>query len=262
MSTLTKHAPGTFCWPELGTSDQAGAKKFYGTIFGWTFRDFPIGPEAGEYTIFQLGGRDAAACYTILPRMKAEEIPPHWMAYISVDNADVAAKKAVSLGGTLVKEPMNVMGFGRMAVLEDPTGAPFCLWQDTGHAGIGVLDEAGALAWTELQTSDPEKAAAFYTALFPWHTQTWPGPTEYTMFMRGEVGAGGVTPTPARMKGLPPCWVTYFEVKDTDATVDKAQRNGGRLIAPVDDAPGVGRIAALADPSGARFAILQPVRRP
>jgi hypothetical protein len=259
MTTLTKHAPGTFCWPELGTSDQAGAKKFYGAIFGWTFRDFPMGPEAGDYTIFQLGGRDAAACYTIMPQMKAEGIPPHWMAYVSVDNADAATKKAASLGATILKEPMDVMGMGRMAVLKDPTGAPFCVWQDTGHPGISVLDEPGSLTWTELVTGDPKRAVDFYTALLPWHTQKWPGPNEYTMFMRGEVGAGGVTLAPPDMHGMPPCWVTYFEVKDADATVEKVKQNGGRLIT-VRDAPDVGRIAALTDPSGATFALLQPAR--
>jgi len=261
MSTLTKHAPGTFCWPELGTLDQPGAKKFYGAIFGWTFRDFPMGPEAGDYTIFQLGGRDVAACYTLMPELKAAGVPPHWMAYVSVESADAAAKKAASIGGTILREPMDVMGFGRMAVLRDPNGAPFAVWQDQGHPGNAVHDEPGALTWTELQTTEPESAADFYTALFPWHTQKWPGPKTYTMFMRGEVGAGGLSGIPPAMKGMPPCWVSYFYVFDAAATAEKAQKSGGRMLAPVDDAPGVGRIAALADPSGAAFAILEPARK-
>jgi tRNA U38,U39,U40 pseudouridine synthase TruA len=70
MPTITQHAPGAFCWPELGTTDQNAAKAFYSGLFGWTFRDTPMGPGV-VYTIFQLDGRDAAALYTLEPNVLA-----------------------------------------------------------------------------------------------------------------------------------------------------------------------------------------------
>ena len=93
MPTITQHAPGSFCWPELGTTDQNGAKKFYGSLFGWTFNDSPMGP--GEiYTIFQLGGRACAALYTLRPDMLKQGVPPHWESYVAVTSADATAAGA------------------------------------------------------------------------------------------------------------------------------------------------------------------------
>src|SRR6184192_4095337 len=135
MSTTTQHAPGTFCWPELSTTDQNGAKKFYSTLFGWTFNDTPIGPNE-VYTTLQLGGRAAAALYNMRPEMRAQGIPPHWMSYVAVEDADQTAARARQLGGTIIVQPFDVMELGRMAVIQDPTGAPFALWQAKKHQGV------------------------------------------------------------------------------------------------------------------------------
>src|SRR5258706_9022601 len=133
MPTITQHAPGAFCWPELGTSDQNAAKKFYGGLFGWTFNDTPIGPDQ-VYTIFQLDGRDAAALYTLQPDMLKMGVPPHWETYVAVANADNAAALAKQNGGTILKDAFDVMDAGRMAVIQDPLGATFCVWQANKHA--------------------------------------------------------------------------------------------------------------------------------
>src|SRR5262245_47539559 len=125
MATVTRHDPGTFCWPELYTTDQAGARAFYTKLFGWSVRDIPMGPDA-VYTIFTQSGRDAAACYGSMPDMERRGIPPHWMAYVSVESADGTASKVREAGGKVLKEPFDVMAIGRMAALEDPSGAAFC----------------------------------------------------------------------------------------------------------------------------------------
>jgi len=122
MATTTVHAPGTFCWPELYTSDQDGAKKFYATLFGWGIKDIPMGP-GNAYTIFTRNGADAAACYGSIPEMAAQGIPPHWMSYVSVASADAAAATVKANGGAVLKEPFDVQGVGRMAVIRDPQGA-------------------------------------------------------------------------------------------------------------------------------------------
>ena len=92
MAIVEKHAPGSFCWIELATGDQKAAKTFYGTLFGWSANDAPMGP-GDFYTVFQLEGRDAAAAYTLRKDQRAHDVPPHWMLYVAVDNADSSAKK-------------------------------------------------------------------------------------------------------------------------------------------------------------------------
>jgi predicted enzyme related to lactoylglutathione lyase len=120
MPHVQKHDPGSFNWLELGTTDQAAAKQFYGALFGWEAQDFPMGPD-GVYTMFKLDGKDVGACYKLGPQM--EGIPPNWGLYVCVDDADATAKRAAELGGAVLKPPFDVYTFGRMAVLQDPTGA-------------------------------------------------------------------------------------------------------------------------------------------
>ena len=149
MATITQHAPGTFCWPELATTDQAGAKAFYTKLFGWETADTDIG--GGEfYTMLKLAGRDVGALYSMRKEERATGVPPHWNSYVSVESADRAAARAKELGGTVILEPFDVMEAGRMAFIQDPTGAIFGVWQAKQHTGTSVLDEVGALCWTAL----------------------------------------------------------------------------------------------------------------
>src|SRR5438067_1881407 len=127
MPNIEKHEPGSFCWIELATTDQNAAKAFYTELFGWAASDFPMGP--GEfYTMFELDGRDAAATYTMKEQMRSQGIPPHWMIYIAVDSADATAGKVTAARGKVIAPPFDVFDIGRMAVLQDPTGAVFSAW--------------------------------------------------------------------------------------------------------------------------------------
>ena len=144
MTVLTQHAAGTFCWPELATADQNSARKFYAPLFGWTYNDLPTGP-SGVYTILQKNGKDCAALYTLNPEQKQRGVPPHWGAFVAVTSADDTVSQAKRLGGSVLVEPMDVTDKGRMAVLRDPAGAVFSLWQARTHIGASVLNEPGAL---------------------------------------------------------------------------------------------------------------------
>ena len=145
--------PGTFCWPELSTTDQKGGVAFYRGLFGWDLNEQPLGP--GEtYSMFQMRGREVAAAYTMRPEERQHGAPPHWNAYVTVTSADETAKRARQLGGSVLVPPFDVMEHGRMAVLQDPTGAVFQVWQPKKHPGAKILGEPGALCWTELATRD------------------------------------------------------------------------------------------------------------
>ena len=122
--TQLEHAPGAFCWIELATTDGPAAKQFYSELFGWEGNDTPIS-DGMVYTTLKLNGKDVGALYQ-KGEKEIKQVPTHWASYISLTNADEIAAKAKSLGGTVVKEPFDVMDVGRMAVIIDPTGAAFC----------------------------------------------------------------------------------------------------------------------------------------
>lgn len=120
------------------------------------------------YTMLKLDGKDVGALYQMPGEMTSEGIQPHWMSYVSVLSADETAKKAKALGGTLLKEPFDVFDVGRMAVIQDPTGAVFALWQAGTHKGAGISNVPNSFCWNELATKDITKAGEFYTGLFGW----------------------------------------------------------------------------------------------
>lgn len=257
MQETPEFKPGSFCWFELGTSDSAAAKNFYTQLFGWDYVDNPMGPE-GFYTMLKLNGKDVAGLYELMPDMKAQGIPSHWLSYVAVANADETAEKAKAEGATLLKEPFDVFTVGRMAVVQDPTGAVFALWQAKDHKGSAIYGMPNAACWNELGTTDTQKAGQFYSNVFGWTREDFSeSPIEYTMFKDGDRGAGGMYQITPEMGPIPPNWLVYFAVDDCDAKLQKATELGAHVMKPADDIPGVGRFAILIDPQGAAFAIIK-----
>ena len=257
MQETPEYKPGTFCWVELGTTDGEAAKKFYTELFGWDFNDSPMGPGM-VYTMLKLNGKDVGALYQMFPEMLSQNIPPHWLSYVSVDNVDESAAKAKELGATLMKEPFDVMDVGRMVTVQDPTGAVFALWQPKSHKGAGVVNVPNSFCWNELVTTDTKKDGDFYTGLFGWGKDVQNlGPMEYTMFTNDGRQAGGMFQLTPEMGNMPPHWLVYFAVDDCDAKTQKATELGASTMKPPADIPGIGRFAILQDPQGAAFAIIK-----
>ena len=260
MPTMTtKHAQGTFVWPELGTSDLAGARKFYTALFGWTVQEVPMG-EGQTYLIFKLDGHEAGAAYQLVKEQSDKGVPPHWAAYIAVEDCDATAAKIKAAGGQVMMGPSDVMGtLGRMAACMDPTGASFCLWQAKDHLGVRVLDEPGALCWTELMTKDTARAKAFYTSVIGWKTQGMPmGDTDYTVWLKADgKNAGGMMAITPQMGPVPPHWMSYFRVANIQDAVKRAAAMGAKIVVPIQPVPGVGQFATLHDPQHAHFSLLQ-----
>lgn len=262
MANVEKHAPGEFCWIELATTDQAAAKKFYGSLFGWNAMDIPIGPDA-LYTIFQLEGRAAAAGYAMRPQdtgMQAgAPARPHWKLYVAVANADEAVKRTAQLGGKAFAPAFDVGESGRMAMLQDPAGAAFCVWQAKQNPGIGIAGVPGTLCWADLTTPDQERAKSFYSGLFGWELVT--GEKDFSGYLHiknGEQFIGGLPPVPTPM---PAHWLAYFLVSNMDATVAQAQAQGAAVRIPAMSLKDVGRFAVIGDPQGAVFAVFTPERK-
>jgi predicted enzyme related to lactoylglutathione lyase len=253
MSEVTSHPPGAICWVELGTTDQKAAKEFYGKLFGWSFHDVESGP-GDVYTMFRLRDKDVAAGYQIDPG-KMPGVPPHWMLYVATADADRSAARAAELGGTVKMPAFDVGPFGRMAVLGDPQGAHFCVWQARENPGIGLVNEPGAFTWGQLNTSDTAGAETFYRSLFGWDAKTGTGGgMTYTEWILGGVPFGGMMALPPGA-GAPPHWMPYFAVADCDESARRAASLGAATYVPPTDIPGTGRFAVLGDPQGATFAL-------
>lgn len=256
MQETTEYAPGTFCWVELATTDGEAAKQFYTGLFGWAFNDNPIGPEM-VYTMLKEDGKDVGALYKMPAEMTSQGIPPNWLSYVSVASADESTEKAKALGGTVLKEPFDVFDIGRMAVIQDPTGAVFAVWQPFKQKGSGIVNVPNSFCWNELATKDTAKAGDFYSGLFGWGKNVQEMGMTYTMFINGDRPAGGMYEPPPEMGDLPPHWLVYFAVDDCDAQAQKAAELGGKICAPPSDIPGIGRFSVIQDPQGAAFAIIK-----
>ncbi|MBL1085999.1 VOC family protein [Streptomyces actinomycinicus] len=253
----TRFVTGAPNWIDVGTPDIEGATSFYGALFGWRFRSG--GPEAGGYGFFQLDGRTVAGGM----QTGAEQGPPAWTVYFQSEDARATARAAELAHGRVLAQPVDVMGQGHMAVLADQAGVPFGIWQPGLTKGVDVADEPGALCWVELYTLDIAAAAAFYHKVLGLETSgvPFPGGTYTCVNPAGggdETMFGGVVPLaddPVEAQAGP-YWLPYFEVTDTDAVADRAQRLGGTVRMPATTLEGVGRMAKLADPFGARFAVI------
>jgi predicted enzyme related to lactoylglutathione lyase len=259
MPIIERHAPGSFNWFELATTDQSAAKEFYSQLFGYEIVDSPMGP-GQVYTMFKLEGKDAAAAYGLSAEKLAQGMPPHWDIYISVENADETAAKIKSLGGTLIAPPFDAMTYGRMAVASDPTGGVFCIWQPLSHIGSRIAGPDGTVCWADLRTLDPEAASRFYAGVFGWEMVKTPNdPSNYMHIKNGETFIGGIPPAHYLPPNVPAHWLLTFMASDVDGTTAKAASLGGKVLMPPMEIPGTGRFSIVQDPQGAALSLFQPM---
>ena len=270
------YIPGVPCWVDTSQPDPTAALPFYEGLFGWEFEDGMPEGAGSHYFIGRIRGGDVAAVSSI-----PEAAPPmaHWNTYIWVDDADVAAKKVADAGGTVLTEPFDVMEAGRMAVVADPEGAVFCVWQPRAHRGCQVVNEHGALNFNGLATRDVDAAARFYGAVFGWTVLPLPGSPMWALPAYGdhleeatpglraqmaEMGApDGFIDVVAMLNPIadgdaetPAHWSVTFGVDDVDATAARAKELGAEVVLGPVDAPWT-RIAVLRDPQGATFVASQ-----
>ncbi|MFE9099245.1 VOC family protein [Actinomadura geliboluensis] len=262
MTQVTGNAPvGTPNWLDIGIPDLERAKTFYGTLFGWQFLD--AGPDAGHYNLCQVRGESVAGM------MRNPDDQPDeywWCVYFAADDCDGLVKRATDAGGEVVVPAMDVMDLGRMAILKDPQGAQFGLWQGRAHHGSAIVNEPGSFVWNELVTPDSGAACAFYRTLFGYELEPMPGDMDYTVLKRPDgryIGgiAGGSGVVVGGGAGEVPSWMTYFAVGDADEAVRRVRAGGGTVDAEPADGP-YGRSAPVRDPFGVPFHVMKPAPEP
>jgi hypothetical protein len=251
MTERSEYLPGTFCWADLTTPDQEGAKAFYGSLLNWDAEDIPVA-DGVVYSMMRHDGKQVAAISPQPQQQRDAGAPPVWNSYVSVADADAAVERAKELGGSAHAPAFDVMDAGRMAVLQDPQGAYFMVWQPGRNPGAELVSDVGALVWNELETSDIDGAASFYGELFGWTFAPFEAsPTPYTIVMNAGRSNGGIT-------GLhgpgPPHWIPYFGVAEIAGGIAAAEELGGTNYAGPIELP-MAKLAVLGDPQGAMFAI-------
>ncbi len=211
-------------------------------------------PEGGVYSMQNVDGKAVAAIAPQPQQQRQAGVPSMWNSYVSVESADASAERAKELGATVHAPPFDVMDVGRMAVIQDPQGAFFMLWQARAHIGAALVNVPGALVWNELASPDLDASSAFYSSLFGWTVARMEGSAmgEYLGIKNGEANNGGMRA--ADPPGTPPHWLVYFGVDDVEGALAKATELGGSALAgPIDIQ--IAKIGVVADPQGAAFAI-------
>jgi predicted enzyme related to lactoylglutathione lyase len=262
-------ARGVPCWIDTWQPDAEAALRFYTALFGWQAEDTMPPDTPGRHFMCRLRGRDVAA---IASRPESAPPVPAWNTYVWVESAQDTAARASEAGGSVVMDPFDALDGGRIAVVADPAGAVFCIWQPGAHRGAQLVNEPGAWAMSALTTPDPDGAKRFYGEVFGWEADTFDlGGAEATLWrVPGYVGGEPQQPVPRDVVGTmfpmatgasetPPSWTVDFWVANLDEVIATASDLGATVISGPYDIPGAGmRQAAIADPQGAPLSLTQP----
>jgi len=255
-AALSKFAPGTPSWVDVTSPDIEKSKAFYTSLFGWQAMD--LGPEAGGYVMFTLGG----AILSAAGPTQGEGQPSAWSVYFATDDADETARKVEAAGGKVIFAPSAVMDQGRMGVFTDPAGAFFSVWEAGKMPGLGKINEPNTFGWCELNAHGIDKAAEFYQQVFAWSAHRTDASADgppYTEWQLGGKSFGGAmdmadTQMPPE---VPPHWLVYFDTTDVDASAARVSELGGTVMLEPHEYPG-GKFAVVSDPLGASFGLMSP----
>jgi predicted enzyme related to lactoylglutathione lyase len=252
---------GCFCWIDFATPDPEGAKIFYQKVFNWQYSESPM-PDGGVYMkISTVDGGSVGGLFQMPEEMKKVSVPPHISNYIEVENVDDSTRKARNLGAAVRMEPFDIFDYGRMSVLNDPTGAGFALWQPKSNDCEGAMasrETHGMFCWQELMTANVDQAENFYKGLLAWDYSTMNmGDMNYTLIKNQGDDIGGMMMLPPEMKDVSPHWKTYFTVKDIVETITVIKDNGGNVMMGPQDIPETGQFTICKAPDGTVFCLFQ-----
>jgi predicted enzyme related to lactoylglutathione lyase len=253
MGERTEYAPGTFCWVDLGTTDAEAAKGFYAGVFGWEYEDVPMADDF-TYTLARRDGHVVAGLYDV----SGIGMPAAWVSYVATDDIHVAVDRAKELGATILNGPVQAGPAGRLAVLADPTGAVFALWEAAERAGAALVNADGALTMNQLNSADPDASQRFYEQLFLWQFNELPtggGPDFWSVLNDNKLNAG-MMPLPDEAAGTPSHWLAYFAVGDLNDAEGRVSDGAGDVVVDQTQVP-AGRFLVARDPQGAYFALFE-----
>jgi predicted enzyme related to lactoylglutathione lyase len=253
MTTRTDAPTGAPIWVDIQTTDAAGARSFYGQIFGWEAEE----PDErfGGYFTFLKGSSPVAGCSGCEPDSPMANL---WMTYLASPDAHATVDTARRKGAEVLVPAMDVAELGTMAVVGDAAGAMVGVWQPKEHRGFLRYNEDGTPGWFDLETRSYAANVQFYRDVFKWTTSVLSDTDEcrYTTFTVGDEQLAGIMDAEAHLPAdAPISWTVVYRVDDADKSVALIEELGGTVGRPAHDSP-YGRLATVADPSGARFALI------
>ena len=253
--TSADHRIGDVWWMDLTTTDMDQATEFYAGLLGWMYTD--AGPEFGNYHQAFKDGRVVAGLMAQGEELQAASVPSAWTPYVSVESVEEVAAIARKRGGSVHVGPMQVGELGWMAVIADPTGAAFGVWQPGTFTGASLINSPGALCWTEVRTTDVAAVQPFYEALFGWTAETTDmGGAPYVQFTLDGQPAAGLMSLEGDLANVPSHWGVTVGVADLDAALAYTRAHGGRVTFGPTTIP-FGTFAGIVDPTGAALGIIQ-----
>ena len=252
----SEHHEGKVIWADLVTPDVAGAKRFYGELFGWTFND--IHTASGDYSVALLDGRPAGGLFQrAMPA--GERRQPAWLTFISVRDVAAAERHILAQGGKVLSPPRSYPDRGRQAVFADPQGAVFAVMQSFSGDPQDVLAAPGEWIWSSVITRDPDTDAAFYQNVFGYEVFEIPSNdgSTHILLSTEDYARASLNTLPADVAKRHPHWLNFVRVNSATDTATRVEALGGRvLVKPFPDRHG-GLIAVVADPAGAPFGLLE-----
>ncbi len=244
--------PGKFVWADLVTDDVPAARKFYGQLFGWTYTDL------GGYTIARNQDRPLAGLL-LRPRPEGTAAKPRWLGYISVPDVRKAERAVREAGGKVLAAPQKYPDRGEQAVFADPEGAVFGVIRSSSGDPQDFLPEPGDWIWVQLLSGDARKAGEFYQSVAGYeiveNTDT-SRPDDFVLTSEAYARAAVMTIPPERSE-VRPNWLPFVRVTRVSEAVAKAQALGGRVLITPNPKLLDGRLAVIADPTGAVIGILE-----
>jgi predicted enzyme related to lactoylglutathione lyase len=257
QSASGEHHVGKVVWADLVTPDAEGAKRFYAALFGWTFRDVPGDP---NYSLALLNDEPVGGVFqkTLLAGQAQQ---PAWLTFLAVPDVNAAQAAAVRLGGKVLSKSRDYPQRGRQAILADPDGAMFAVLAAQGGDPPDYLAEPGEWIWSSLLVKDAKRETAFYKGLCGYDVYDLASDdasdAQHYILSSDNYARAGLNALPTDAKRRRAHWLNFVRVTDAADTVKKAVGLGGHvLVEPRIDRHG-GRLAVLADPSGAPFGVME-----
>jgi len=251
-----------FFWYELMTTDLDAAEAFYTAVVGWKAEAFDTEPGMPRYIVMNSAERGVGGLMTMLDDAAKMGMPPAWLGYIHTRDVDAATKSLKAAGGAVHREPADIPGVGRFAVVADPQGSTFMFLQPNRPDQPPVpATTPGHIGWHELYTSDWKAAFGFYSSQFGWAKAGEFDMGEmgiYMTFTAGPESGGGMMNKPPQIPV--PVWQFYFNVTGIDAAAKRVTDNGGKILMGPMEVPSKSWIVQCQDPQGAHFALLAPGR--
>ncbi|HEY2682849.1 MAG TPA: VOC family protein [Steroidobacteraceae bacterium] len=253
----TEHHVGKIVWADLVTPDLSAAEKFYGTLFGWSFRDVRAG--AGNYVLASVNGRPVAGMLEKALPSSGEKHQAAWLTFISVRDVDAIKRNAVANKAKVLRDSVSYPMRGRQAVLADPEGAVFAILASSSGDPPDYLAAPGEWIWSSLHAKDPGAEAAFYQTLFAY--DVFDSPTEdglqHLVLSSDDYARASANALPDGTAKRRAHWLNFIRVDNAADVAAKAATLGGKvLVDPHADKNG-GMVAVIADPAGAPLGILE-----